>query len=119
MIIAELMAEVDVDVFSSWTKPGSVVGQLALVVGAVFVVGFVIFLWAGFIRKPRRRKLSHHHASDYSGDGSSARDKRRSPFSHLFRKKRHKRHHSRERPLNPTLSQIGGLPPRRDDHRPS
>ena len=38
MIMAELMAEVDVDLFSSWTKPGSVVGQLALVVGAVFVV---------------------------------------------------------------------------------
>jgi len=119
MIMAELMAEVDVDLFSSWTKPGSVVGQLALVVGAVFVVGFVIFLWAAFIRKPRHRKHSHHHSSGYGDGGVPARQKRSSPFSRLFRKKRHKRHHSRERPANPTLAEIGGLPPRRDDRPPS
>ena len=118
MIMAALMAEVDVNLFEPWTKPGSIVGQLAIVVGAVLAVGFVIFLWAAFVRKPRHHKPSHHSASDYTG-GGSARHKRSSPLSRMFRKKRHKRRHSRERPTNPTLAEIGGLPPRRDEHPPS
>jgi hypothetical protein len=37
-----------------------------------------------------------------------------------FRKKRKRkrRHHSEKRPLNPTLAETGGLPPKRDPNLP-
>lgn len=118
MSLAVFMADGDNgDYLSFWTKPGTTAGQILLVVGAVLVVGLVIFTWAAVFRKPRQRKHSYHHSSDPDGGGLPQRHKRRSGLARLLGKKRHKRHR-RDRPANPTLSQIGGLPPRREEDQP-
>ena len=116
MSFAVLFADGDIDPFAGWTSPGSMVGQLAIVIGAVVFVVIVIFIWAAFLRKPQSRHHSHHHSE---GGGLPTRRKPRSKLARMLGKKRRKRRHSRERPVNPTLAEIGGLPPRRDEHPPS
>jgi hypothetical protein len=111
-----LMASSDSDMLPAWVK-SSVAGQLALVFGAIFGVVLVIFIWAAFWRKPRHRHHSHHRT--WEDGGLPPRHKRRSALGRWFGRKRHKRRHHRERPVNPTLSQIGGLPPHRDENPPS
>jgi hypothetical protein len=120
MSFAVLMAQSESGgLFSDWMKPSSAAGQVTIMIGAVLVVGLVIFMWAAIFRKPRHRKHSHHHSPDLDGGGLPERHKRSSTLARMLGKKRHKRRRSRERPANPTLAQIGGLPPRRDDHPPS
>jgi hypothetical protein len=101
--------------FPAWAR-SSVFGQLVLVFGAVLVVVLIVFIWAAFWRKPRHRH--HSHQRTLEDGGLPPRSKRRSALGRLLGRKRHKRHH-RERPVNPTLSQIGGLPPNRDEKPPS
>ena len=113
MTYAVLMAE-DSDLFSYWTKPGSVAGQILLVVGAVLIIGLAIFIWAAFFRKPHR----HHHSYDLEGGGLPKRHKHRSKLARMLGKKRRKRRR-RERPVNPTLAQVGGLPPPRKGPPPA
>jgi hypothetical protein len=119
MSFAVLMAQTDPDPLSGWAKPGSMTLQLVIMVGAFLVVGLLIFCWAAFFRKPRHRHHSHHHSSDFEGGGLPARHKRRSKLARMLGKKRRKRHRSRERPVNPALAEIGGLPPHRDKHPPA
>ena len=112
------------DRFSLWSAAGSAGGQVLLMLGIVLIIAFGFVIWAAIWRTPRKRRHTYHHgsASDDSANGLPPRRKRRSGLSRaLFRRKRHKRshHHHRERPVNPTLSQVGGLPPRRDDNEPT
>lgn len=74
------------------------VGNRALYLAIGAVVG-VIFLWAVFIRKPRReRRYKYHRAPrPQPTPPKSARRKRRS-----------------EPPMNPTLAETRGLPPVRE-----
>jgi len=111
MSFAVLMAQTEPDPLSGFTKPGSMTLQLLIMVGAFLVVGLLIFCWAAFFRKPKSR----HHSHNYDGGGLPARHKRRSKLARMLGKKRRKRTRSRERPINPTLAQIGGLPPHRDE----
>jgi hypothetical protein len=111
-----LMASVASDLFPSWAT-SSLAGQLVLVFGAIFLVVLVVFIWAAFWRKPRHQHHSHHRTLEEGG--LPARHKRRSALGRLFGRKRHKRRHSRERPTNPTLADVGGLPPNRDENPPS
>ena len=118
MSFAVLLAQEEVgNPFSGWMRPTSMAGELTIIVGAVLFIGIIIFIWAAFIRKPRHRH--HSHSSDLAGGGLPARRKPRSKLARMLGKKRHKRRHSRERPVNPTLADIGGLPPRRDEHSES
>jgi hypothetical protein len=119
MSLAVLLADGEpIDPFSGWMNPSSMAGQLTIVVAAVIFVGLIIFIWAAFIRKPQSRH-SHHHPSDFEGGGLPTRRKRRSKLARMLGKKRRKRRRSRERPVNPTLAEIGGLPPHRNDRPPS
>jgi hypothetical protein len=98
-----------------WTSPSSGAGEIGIILGILFVVMLVVFMWAAFWRKPpRRRKHSYHHLSDSEG-GLPRREKHKSG---LFGGKGRRRRHSRERPANPTLSQVGGLPPPRREPPP-
>src|SRR5690242_7770190 len=94
-----LMTGDDPNVLPAWTM-SSTFGQVALVLGAIFVVVLVIFAWAAFWRKPRHRHHSHHHSSGSDTGGLPARHKKRSALARMFGRKRHKRRHSRERPAN-------------------
>jgi hypothetical protein len=111
----------DSEPFTLWPKSGTGAGQVILLIGVFVFLTLVIFAWAAFWRKPRSRKHSYHGSSDLENGGLPQRHKRRSALSRaLFGRKRRRRRRSqgRERPVNPTLSQVGGLPPRRDEQRP-
>ena len=114
MSFAVLLAQND-DVWGFWRGPGSVAGEVVIIVGALCVVVAVIFVWAAFIRKPRRKRVHSYHSSPSEDGGLPRPHKRRSVFSRAFGKRRHRRRrgHGRERPANPTLAQVGGLPPER------
>lgn len=115
MMYAVLMAQDDGGtVFSTWTSPGSSALQVVIVVGIILLVAGLFFAWAAFWRKPRRRKHSYHAPPE------AALPARHDSNSGMFHRKhrRHRRHH-RDRPLNPTLSQVGGLPPKRDGNPPA
>jgi hypothetical protein len=85
----------------------------ALIIGGAFtLVIATVFLWAVYVRKPKRRHHSHHRphrsASDDSSNGSG-----QSPGRRKWRRPR--REH---RPRNPTLAETGGLPPARNEAPP-
>jgi len=71
---------------------------------ALLVVAVGLFLWAGTVRKPRKRKERHHwrsgspkHSIDLGAATKQRRRRRRS-----------------EPPRNPTLAETRGLPPLRE-----
>jgi hypothetical protein len=103
-----------------WNDPGSGTREIIIIVGVLFLIGLAGFIWAAFWRKPRRRKHAYHHASsDDSNGGLPQRRKRKSGLARaLGRSRRHRRHRRNERPINPTLAQVGGLPPPRRELPP-
>jgi len=116
-----LLAQDTGDVWSGWTGPGSSAFQIVIVAGAVFLVVLAVFIWAAFVRKPRRKRVHSYHNSSSDDGGLPRRHKRRSIFSRAFGKRhRHRRRRAegRERPMNPTLSQVGGLPQSRREPPP-
>ena len=103
------------DPLAIFKNPGSTAGEVLLLVGAIVVIALVFFGWAAYMRSPRKKHHSYHH--DHGG--LPERRRRRSGISRLFgRKHRRRKSHSRERPVNPTLSQVGGLPTKREEQRP-
>ena len=115
-----LMADDDGSLWGGWTSPASGAREILLIVLVLSLIALAGFIWAAFWRKPRRRRHSYHHSSpaDDSSGGLPVRRKERSGVARLFRRKRHRAHRRHERPVNPTLSQIGGLPPPRRDPPP-
>jgi hypothetical protein len=104
-----------------WTSPGSQAREIAIVLAVLFLVVLGVFTWAAFWRKPRRRRKHAYHHHHSAPDGAPAgglpqREKERSGLFH--RKRRHRRQHRHERPVNPTLAQVGGLPPPRQNQPP-
>lgn len=108
-----LLADGDLDFMYYWTKPGSGFVEMLIVFGIVLLMVLLIFIWATFWRKPRRRHHSSHPSrasADASGVGLPRRRKRRPLLLRVLRRHRRRRRH-RHRPANPTLADIGGLPP--------
>jgi len=108
----------EADMFSFWAQSGTAWAQILIMIGIFLVLAVVFFAWAAMWRsKPRNKR---HSFSSEEG-GLPERRRRRSGLSKmLFPRKRHRRKRTtgRERPVNPTLSQVGGLPPRRDEQQP-
>jgi hypothetical protein len=116
-----LMAD-DGGLWSFWNSPSSGAGEITMVVALLFGIALAGFIWAAFWRKPRRRKHAYRHASP-SDDLNGGLPQRRKRKSGLFRlpgrQRHHHRQHRQERPVNPTLAQVGGLPPARREPPPS
>ena len=88
-------------------------GETSLILGAVLVVAAAVFFWAIFIRKrPETQRgsmvLTRARPEDANRHGSSGRRRRR----------KRKPEHPENLPRNPTLAEIGGLPPLRPDEPP-
>jgi hypothetical protein len=83
---------------------------ILVVFGAILLVSLCMFFWVVYIRKPsrRRRKYRRHRADDREELKAGADDIKPLVDKH------HRRHRHERRPLNPTLAQTGGLPPRRE-----
>ena len=119
---ATMLADAQLDFWYWWTKPGSPVGELALVFGIVLVMAFVAFAWAAFWRKPRQRRHAYHHSKAAAPEGAQVglprrRRHRRAKLLRVLHRhqRRRRRHRRRDRHTNPTLADIGGLPPARHE----
>ena len=114
----QLFMQTSDDPLAAFKNPGSSAGEILLLLGIVVVLGFVVFFWAAYVRSPKKKRHSHHH-SDNDHSGLPERRRRRSGLGRMFgRKHRRRRAHSRERPVNPTLAQVGGMPPKSDEQHP-
>jgi hypothetical protein len=84
------------------------------------LVVLAIFYWVAFIRKPGRRRSRHHGGRESSRRGilltgkEQKRHRRHRSWFRFGTRRRHRRRH-RERPRNPSLAEIGGLPPVHND----
>ena len=87
-----------------------------IVLGVILLVVLIVFFWALAIRKRKNRIRKHHH---HHRKGIREQiQKNAGEIKELIRQRRHGQHHE-HRPLNPTLAQTGGLPPRREPEKPS
>lgn len=90
-------------------------GETTWILAAMLVVAAVVFVWAIFLRKrPETQRgsfvITRARPEDREPTGSSGRRRRR----------KRKPDHPENLPRNPTLAEIGGLPPLRpDDPEPS
>jgi hypothetical protein len=84
--------------------------DVLLLIGAVFILATVLFLWAYATRRSRRAVAAHPRAV-YRAEPMEEDDDR----GRRFRKKRRREEHPDNLPRNPTLSETGGLPPVRDE----
>ena len=75
--------------------------EMYIVFGIIVLLVGLLFFWAAYIRKPNRRIHSSRSRN------SAIANKTPEPSRDHQKKKRHRRWKNR----NPTLSQIGGLPP--------
>src|ERR1041385_4614650 len=97
---------------SFFKNPGSSAAEVLVLIGIFVGVALVIFLWAAYARRPRKMHHVYRHLHP-DRNGESSRRRKRSSSNGLFgRKHRRRRSHEKERPINPTLAQTGGLPPR-------
>ena len=107
----------DEDTISILKKPGSAEIELLILVGILFLLAFVIFAWAIFFRKSRKRRhyYDHERLADETLVGLPHRRKRMTKvFRMIFGRRRRRR---QPRKINPTLADIGGLPESRAEKR--
>jgi hypothetical protein len=102
------------DPLAYFKNPSSSGVEVLLLIGAVVVIAAIFFIWAAYVRRPRKMHHTYRHLHQDNGGR-----RKRSGLSRLFgRKHRRRRKHSQERSVNPTLAQIGGLPAKREEHQP-
>lgn len=92
------------------TLLGMRVSDMMILIGIALLLALALLLWAVFIRKPRRESSERVYNSrqyvEEREDGTIRKRKKR---------KRHRRDH---RGRNPTLAEVGGLPPLKSDSTP-
>ena len=107
------------DAIVSWQSMSGATRDVLIILGAVLGVTLLALVWAIFLRRQTRRRHSHHRARHHSPESvqspASPTDDA-ATLSPLKRRKRRRR--SRDRPLNPTLAETGGLPPVRTQGPP-
>jgi hypothetical protein len=86
------------------------VGDIMLLIGVATALAVALLIWAAFIRKPKRESSERVYNSrpyvEEREDGTIRKRKKR---------KRQRREH---RVRNPTLAEVGGLPPLKSDSTP-
>ena len=114
-----LFADVEIqDVREQWEKVSPDRRETLILYGALSLVILLLLLWALFLRKKRRRE-HHRYPSLRPKDKQTASQK--TDLSNPgapgapSEPRKGRRHRRRRRPLNPTLSQTGGLPPIRGE----
>ena len=88
-------------------------GETSWILGAVLIIAAGIFFWAIFLRKrpeTQRGSMVLTRARPEDANRLSASGRRR--------KRKRKPEHPENLPRNPTLAEIGGLPPLRPDEPP-
>jgi hypothetical protein len=82
---------------------------------ALLLVILAVVAWACFLREPEDERSRHHrhHWRRRHRKHAAMPTQERPRRWFLFGRRRHRRR--RERPLNPTLAETGGLPPPRSE----
>ena len=92
------------------TLLGMRVGDMMVLIGIATLLALALLIWAVFIRKPKRESSERVYNSrqyvEELEDGTIRKRKKR---------KRQRRDH---RGRNPTLAEVGGLPPLKSDSPP-
>jgi hypothetical protein len=107
------LADFDMDdLFRSWSISNTGTTGGIIIFGAVFLAAFAAFVWVAFFRKQKRERKKHYR--DYVKSHS------RSEIKADSKQRKSRRHaHKIYKQLNPTLAEVGGLPPiRPDDQTP-
>jgi hypothetical protein len=111
------LADVDLSQINpTWRRAPAISRETALVIVSTVGVGLLALLWAAFLRKRHRGRPKRHHSHHKPAPVVSPVKTEASAAVQSGR--RHRRHRERRRehrPLNPTLSQTGGLPPIRSE----
>ena len=100
------------EISTGWKTMSYAARGAFIVLGVAVLITIVAFIWAAFFRKKRKRRHSYerwHHQKKQAQESSEES----SNHEKHHRRHRHRRHH-RDRQLNPTLAETGGLPPIRD-----
>jgi hypothetical protein len=79
--------------------------EVLLVVGIIFALAAILFLWAYWTRRDPRRKAE-------AGDRVLYRSERKDGKVKI---RRRRKRHPDNLPRNPTLAEAGGLPPAREE----
>ena len=103
------------DLFWFWTQAGTAGAQFLILFALVMFVALGFVIWAVMWRAPGRRRRSHR---SFEEGGLPQRRRRRSSLGRFLRRRKRRRKRRQDRPVNPTLAQIGGLPPKRDEPKP-
>lgn len=82
-----------------------------ILIGAMFLLVALIFLWASFVRKPRKHRYKQHR--------SNPAPAKIAPLDESDTTRIRRRRRRTGRPTNPTLAETRGLPPIREDYRVS
>jgi hypothetical protein len=97
---------------------GKSTGGIALdvlkVFAAVLLVSLLLFLWARFVRRPSRRRAEHYKYPEPAAAGSTEATEETEVEHHAHHRRRYRKRKHEHRGRNPTLAEIGGLPPVRD-----
>lgn len=93
---------------------GFVVVDMLLVLGVVLVLCGLLFVWARYIRKPRKDRREYPPPPSADSAATDSNPESSSDASPSHHHHRHRRRRKAHRKRNPTLAQIGGLPPVRD-----
>jgi hypothetical protein len=90
------------------------VRDMILVIGISVIMANLLFLWAYFGRRNRRRQLGMYSRALYKTEKGG------SDSGHHRHRHRHKRKHNHPAnlPRNPSLAEAGGLPPLRNEEPP-
>jgi hypothetical protein len=97
---------------------GGLVLDVLKVLGAVLLLTLALFLWARYVRRPSRQRTRQYKypapatAATTPADAEEEPELQPEQHAHHHRRYRKRKHEHRGR--NPTLAEIGGLPPVRD-----
>ena len=116
-LVFAMLADADPDNLLSGKTDPRLYPMLALL-GALALAVVVATIWAVYYsRKKKRPKHRRHHHRHSKASSGGADENGRSATDTKARKKWRKPRRP-HRPLNPTLAQVGGLPPVRDENTP-
>jgi hypothetical protein len=99
--------------FATWSNMDEDMRNQLLLVLLLGALSLGLLIWAAFYRKSKQRRRHRHRPHAWQVDPTETRSDRR-------RRHRERRRHSEhpKLPMNPTLAETGGLPPRRPEDQP-
>ena len=92
------------------TLLGMRMSDMVLLIGIAILLGVALLIWAVFVRGPKQEREQHKYESrkyvEEREDGT------------IRKRKKHRRRRRDHRQRNPTLAEVGGLPPLKSDSTP-